>query len=514
MRQHMISVFAVSIVIGLGGPSQGQFVDGVDVSHWQGTINWSAVKNSGIEFAFAKATQGNSFVDSKFQSNMQAATAAGVLIGPYHFADVDTDINNPLDPVNEANHFLDVIQPYYSSGKYLPPVADVEGLPDFPTIAEERAFISNWVGVFSDTINNALGVRPLIYSSKWAANTYYTPTVASTHDLWLAWWKGTGTSNPPVSSNTPLWNDWKFWQYTSTGSVPGISGNVDRDVFEGTLQQLNQLLIGTEPGGHGDLVTVTDFETDEGYFKWSTSFSGSNQGIGSASTANRVTSEAQEGVGSQEIFINGDPNGWFYRHLSGLSTPVADPSTNLALSATGSLGFWLKTDDPGLTVQIAVDDPSTGDRGVSQDVVADGQWHLYEWNLDDDSQWEAWFNGDGIITGSTVTIDSIQFRGAGDATFYLDSVAHNPSGSLMPLPGDFDNDGDVDGEDLARWEANFGTNGGADGADLLVWQQQFISGVGLLAASQAVPEPTAIGLLIALVAPLFFKRGSHTQRRE
>ncbi|MEO2046672.1 MAG: GH25 family lysozyme [Pirellulales bacterium] len=494
-----------------GDQVRAQFIEGIDVSHWQGTINWNSVKNAGIDFAFAKATQSNNFVDSRFHDNMQAATTAGVLIGPYHFADVDTDINNPLDPVNEANHFLDVIGPFYDSGMYLPPVADVEGLPDFPTIAEERAFISNWVQVFSDTINDSLGVRPFIYSSKWSANTYYTSSVASTHDPWLAWWKGTGTTDPPIPSDTPLWNDWKFWQYTSSGSVSGISGNVDRDVFHGTQQELDQLAIGTEPDDNDNLVMITNFDANEGYFQWSTGFSGSNQGIGPDSSAERVTSEAFEGIGSQEIFVDGDPDSWFYRHLSGLGTPVANPATNLALEATGNLGFWLKTDDPGISVQIAVDDPNTGDRGISKDVIADSQWHLYQWELEDDLQWEAWVNEEGIITGPTVTIDSIQFRGAGAATIYLDSVAHNPIGSLLPLPGDFNQDRDVDGDDLSTWQSDFGTasdattsNGDADGdskvdgADFLIWQRN-LTPVSRSSNSIGVPEPGALWLMVCMI---------------
>ncbi len=102
-----------------GGQVVAQFVDGIDVSHWQGTINWTSVKNSGVEFAFMKATQGNGYVDPTFHTNIRNATAAGVLVGPYHFCDVDTDSGNPLDPVNEANNFLSQIEPYYNSGLYL-----------------------------------------------------------------------------------------------------------------------------------------------------------------------------------------------------------------------------------------------------------------------------------------------------------------------------------------------------------------------------------------------------------
>ena len=345
---------------------------------------------------------------------MQGAIDAGVHVGPYHFARIDSFNGVPftsydgspftpgtapyLDAVSEADDFLAAITPYYNTGLHLPPVADVEGLPDFNNSFLEREFISNWVQLFSDTVNDSLGRRPIIYTSKNGANTRYTSAVASSHDLWLAWWKNS-TSNPPVTSDTPQWNPWNFWQWTATGSVNGINGNVDRDVFDGTLQQLEQLLIGTGPGNPGDVVSITDFESGEGYFKWATQFSGSNQGINAGSTAERVTTEAYEGNGSQEIDINGDPNGWFLRHVSGLNTPVANPASNLALDASGHVGFWLMTDDPGISVQIAIDDPDTADRGISQDVIADGEWHLYEWDFEDDSQWEAWVNEEGIITG-------------------------------------------------------------------------------------------------------------------
>lgn len=518
-------------LIGLAASAGAQtLIPGIDVSHWQGTINWTQVKNSGIEFAFTKATEGVNYVDPRFTANMQGANAAGVMIGPYHFCRVDSYNGQPFDPydgspflpgtdpyldaVSEANDFLDAIMPYYNSGQYLPPVADVEALPDFGNSTLNRLFISNWVQLFSDTINDTLGVRPLIYTSLFGANNRYEPGVAATHDLWLAWWKGTGTSNPPVPSDTPAWPDYRFWQWTNSSSVPGISGSVDGDVFDGTMQQLQQLLIGPISAPEtpfANKLSITDFETNEGYFNWSTSASGSNQGILAGSSADRVTSEAHFGDGSQQINIVGNPGGWFYRHLSGIGSPPSNPDTNLTLDAKGYIGFWLKTSDPGITVQIALDDPSPAvDRGLAQNVIADGRWHLYEWDLSDDAQWEGWTSlADGTLGGSTVTIDSIQFSGAGDAVFYLDSVAHNPNGSLLPDPGDFDYDGDVDGDDLSAWEAGAGISAGAsmdsgdadgdgdvDGLDFLAWQQEFTGPLPQTVPEPVVvPEPGSVGLL-------------------
>jgi GH25 family lysozyme M1 (1,4-beta-N-acetylmuramidase) len=263
-----LSICVVVALVWAARASAIDLVPGIDVSHHQGTINWSAVKNSGVKFAFTKATEGVNYVDPKYHANMQGATAAGVWIGPYHFCRIDslngvkftsydgspfTPGTGPyIDAVSEAEDFLDAIRPYYQSGLYLPPVADVEGLPDFGSPSLNRTFISNWVQLFSDTVKNSLGVRPLIYTSKSGANSHYTSAVASSHDLWLAWWRGTGTSNPPVHSDTPLWNDWVFWQWTNSSSVAGISGNVDGDVFRGTLEDLTERLVGRDDSPNGD----------------------------------------------------------------------------------------------------------------------------------------------------------------------------------------------------------------------------------------------------------------------
>ena len=65
--------------------SHAALIEGIDVSHWQGNINWNSVKNDGVEFAFTKATEGVDFIDSRYVQNMNNASAAGVYIGPYHF---------------------------------------------------------------------------------------------------------------------------------------------------------------------------------------------------------------------------------------------------------------------------------------------------------------------------------------------------------------------------------------------------------------------------------------------
>jgi GH25 family lysozyme M1 (1,4-beta-N-acetylmuramidase) len=261
-RRFLLKLFRLSLPLPIflvalfGSPFGAQAavdVKGIDVSHWQGTINWTSVKNAGYSFAFMKATQGNTYNDPTFATNLTGATSKGIYVGPYHFCDLNTDTTNSQDPVNEANHFLAIIKPYYQTGMYLPPVADVEGFPSFGSTAEAKAFTSAWVQTFSDTIYDSIGMRPIIYTSKSKATSYYTNAVAATHELWLAWWKGTGVTSPPVASDTSAWGIWQFWQWSDGADsvaqsqpVSGISGNVDRDVFFGTLDQLRNLRFGKD----------------------------------------------------------------------------------------------------------------------------------------------------------------------------------------------------------------------------------------------------------------------------
>ncbi|QDT69303.1 hypothetical protein MalM25_22390 [Planctomycetes bacterium MalM25] len=263
-------------------------------------------------------------------------------------------------------------------------------------------------------------------------------------------------------------------------------------------------LVAVDPPGPGGnlapeatLITGFDAPGDEGYFASSITAGGQTT-IDGSSSADQTDTMQHEGIGSQLLDINATGD-WTLRHLSG----GAAPDGNLSLSAEGSIGFWLKTDTPGLTVQIAVDDPGSADRGELKNVIADGEWRLYEWDLDDDSQWSGWVSGDGVITGPMLTIDSIFLYGSGDAEVYLDTVAHNPSGSLLApaLPGDYDSDGDIDADDYGVWRASYGeageglaADGNADGvvdaADFTVWRDAAANA----AASRAVPEPTSLGL--------------------
>lgn len=286
------------------------------------------------------------------------------------------------------------------------------------------------------------------------------------------------------------------------------------------------------PGPAGNAIDT--FEVDEGHFNWNYNLSPISQTFGlargpanSSGPTDRVTTEHQgSGAASQLINLTIDAAGdntWQLRHNSGI-TSAAQPAGNLALPGTGYVGFWLKTDDPGNNVRIAIDDPVPAgttaiEMGDAKNIIADNQWHLYQWNFGDANDWNALGNagsdGDIDATSGTVTIDSIWFAGAGNVQIYMDNVMHNPNGLITPgyIPGDFNGDGLVGGADYTAWRNSYGQSvapwTGADGngdgvvnnTDYVLWRRQMsLAGSGL-GAGAAVPEPsTVVALAIATLA--------------
>jgi hypothetical protein len=253
---------------------------------------------------------------------------------------------------------------------------------------------------------------------------------------------------------------------------------------------------------------IDDFEVDEGHFSWPYNFSPISQtfGLAAGTTIDRVTTQHQgEGAASQLLNLVASGTNWQLRHNSGIGQ-AANPAGNTSLEAIGSIGFWLKTDDPGITVRMGIDDPVGGntalERGTALNVIADNQWHLYQWDFEDESQWDPFSGGaNGVIDAPTgfVTIDSIWFAGIGNAQIYLDTVSHNPDGTIgfaQSMSGDLNGDGTVNLADYLAWRRGFGTI--YTMADYENWRANFGANIGSGSASHAaVPEPSALLLLLS-----------------
>ena len=216
-RKTLLLLMTVFLGALPSGAQAVSYYNGVDVSKWQGTIDWSTVSASGIGFAFIKATEGVDYVDPTFVTNINSAHAAGIYASPYHYATPYT--NGVDDSVAEANDFVAAISPYMKSG-YLRPALDLE-----ESYSLGSDVLSAWVCSFASRVKTLTGVKPIIYCNSNCTKHYLNSTVTD-YTLWVANWTYDTTASP----STGVWNDWGFWQWSNQGSVPGINARVDLDV--------------------------------------------------------------------------------------------------------------------------------------------------------------------------------------------------------------------------------------------------------------------------------------------
>ena len=215
--------------LGALAPTDG--VQGIDVSHWQGGINWTSVRNAGIQFAWIKATEGTGYKDDRFNTNYPAAYHAGVIRGAYHFARPDVSSG-----ATQANYFVNNGGAWSRDNLTLPGVLDIEHNP-YGAMCYGRTTtqMRNWINDFYNTYKSRTGRDVVIYTtaSWWNTCTGNWTGMSAKSPLWVAHW--TSASSPTIPSGFPTWT---VWQYTSTGSVSGVSGNVDRNQFNGSRARL------------------------------------------------------------------------------------------------------------------------------------------------------------------------------------------------------------------------------------------------------------------------------------
>ena len=221
--------------------ADGTTLPGVDVSKWQGAIDWNAVAGAGIVYAFMRVSHGVNTLDEYFDDNWAQARAAGIKAGVYQYFEPGQDV------IAQADILLDRMGPLGPDD--LPPVLDVES-----TTGLGPAAVAAAVGQWMDHVEAAIGAKPIIYTGRYFWQDNVASAEFSDYPLWIAHYT-TGCPNLPSQ-----WSDWVFHQYTSTGSVAGISGNVDRDNFNGDLAGL--LSFGVGPSECGDGMCTGDETPD------------------------------------------------------------------------------------------------------------------------------------------------------------------------------------------------------------------------------------------------------------
>ncbi|WP_405178780.1 glycoside hydrolase family 25 protein [Nocardia sp. NBC_01377] len=194
---------------------------GPDVSSWQHIdgrmIDWFAVRRSGHQFAMVKATEGLSYVNPYFVPDSLLMRAAGVARGTYHYAQPG------LPPEPQAALYAAVV--LGQNGPLdLPPVLDMEHSGGL-----DPAGLIDWTHRYLNTVRTLTGRMPIIYTypNFWKSAMANT-NVFTAYPLWIADYRG--NDQPEVPGGWPAWT---FWQTTDSGSIPGISGRTDINVYSG-----------------------------------------------------------------------------------------------------------------------------------------------------------------------------------------------------------------------------------------------------------------------------------------
>ena len=200
----------------------GYQVHGIDISHYQGDINWKMLEQTRqgqfpISFIFMKATEGGDYADDKFVANFDSARTHGFIRGAYHFYNPKTDANK------QADFFIQSVK--LEPGD-LPPVLDIEKK------GKDMKKLQQDLKVWLRKVESHYGVKPIIYASYKFKTRYLNDSVFNSYPYWIAHY---------YVDSVRYQGDWKFWQHTDVGTLPGIDEKVDLNVFNASLQELKRM---------------------------------------------------------------------------------------------------------------------------------------------------------------------------------------------------------------------------------------------------------------------------------
>ena len=202
----------------------GYTVHGIDISHYQGDIDWNLLEKTRqgqfpINFVFMKATEGGDYPDDKFVANFDSARAHGFIRGAYHF------YNPKTDAVKQADFFIQSVKLELGD---LPPVLDIEKKgKDIKKLQQD-------LKVWLRKVESHYGVKPIIYASYKFKTRYLNDSVFDSYPYWIAHY---------YVDSVQYQGEWKFWQHTDVGTLPGIEEKVDLNIFNGSLLELKSLLV-------------------------------------------------------------------------------------------------------------------------------------------------------------------------------------------------------------------------------------------------------------------------------
>ena len=202
----------------------GYQIHGIDISHYQGDVKWKMLEQTRqgqfpVSFIFMKATEGGDFADDKFVANFDSARAHGFIRGAYHFYNPKTDANK------QADFFIRSVK--LEPGD-LPPVLDIEKK------SKDVKKLQDDLKIWLRKVESHYGVKPIIYASYKFKTKYLNDSVFDSYPYWIAHY---------YVDSVRYQGDWKFWQHTDVGTLPGIEEKVDLNIFNGSLSEMKELLM-------------------------------------------------------------------------------------------------------------------------------------------------------------------------------------------------------------------------------------------------------------------------------
>ena len=228
----LISVLLISVFLWYEGiiiPNASNIkpfpVKGVDVSSYQGEIEWTKIQDQGMSFAFIKATEGSSFIDPYYQTNWKNAQKTNLRIGAYHFFSFDSK------GATQAKHFIETV-PIDKYG--LPPVIDVEFYADKEKNPPDRSEVESELQTMITMLEEHYEKKVILYTTHEAYELYIKDSFNQC-DLWIR----DVLTKPTLPDN----QSWTFWQYTDREQLNGYNGEekfIDVNVFHGNKKEFEK----------------------------------------------------------------------------------------------------------------------------------------------------------------------------------------------------------------------------------------------------------------------------------
>lgn len=209
---------------------EGYEIHGIDISHYQGKINWDRLRSNALidgcplRFIIVKATEGATRVDPNFEDNFYQIREYGFIRGAYHFWSTKSSARA------QAYFFLSKV--HLQEGD-LPPVLDIEHKPQNQSTQDFQTDVLTWLHIVEDKYH----VKPIIYTYHNFKESYLSAPVFDDYPYWIAHY---------YVDKVEYKGKWKFWQHTDTGVLPGIKGNVDLNIYNGSYYDLMKLTIGNQ----------------------------------------------------------------------------------------------------------------------------------------------------------------------------------------------------------------------------------------------------------------------------